>query len=161
MVSIIVSCNCKRIIRIHVLKCSDLTIATLLRSHRVRNLPIDSDENRQSIVVRRRLILQDTVHFLKGHFDPRKYISITFVGESAVDKGGPLREFFHILVKRIFQKNTIFCGPAESRCIFHNGMELDKKTYYYVGTLLGLSLIYGGPAPAFFLSINCSLHSIW
>ncbi len=96
--------------------------------------------------------MKDTIHHLKLLFDPLKYIKITFVGESAVDRGGPLREFFHILVKQISQMNSLFCGPEESRCIFHNVMELDKRTYYYVGMILGLSLVYGGPAPAFFCS---------
>lgn len=28
-------------------------------------------------------------------------------------------------------------------------LALDKKTYYYIGMIIALSLIYGGPAPAF------------
>ena len=132
-------------------------MSSLLRSHRVRNLPIDTQENSQSIIVRRKYILQDMMHHLKNHFDPSRYIKITFVGEAAVDRGGPLREFFNLVVKRVMRMNSIFCGPEESRCISHNIVELDKRTYYYVGQILGLSLVYGGPAPNFFAP-SVALH---
>ena len=125
----------------------DLPINTLLKSHRVHKLPIENDQNYQR-VVRRKFIFKDTVHHLKNYFIPQKYLRVTFSTEQAVDNGGPLREFFYLLLQDI----SIFCGPDESRCIMHSMVELDKKTYYYAGLIIALSLIYGGPAPKFFCS---------
>lgn len=48
--------------------------------------------------------------YLKGIFDSKKYVIVNFAGDSAVDKGGPLREYFHLLIKHVAQMN-IFCGP--------------------------------------------------
>ena len=129
---------------------SDLSVSSLIRSHRVRNLPIDNDDNYQRMAIRRKYIFQDTLHHLKHYYNPSKYLRVTFLGEPAVDKGGPIRECFHHLVKTISDNNSFFCGPEDKRCIVHNVMELERRTYYYVGMMLGLSLIYGGPAPGFF-----------
>lgn len=128
----------------------DLSISTLIHSHRVQKLPIENDDNYQRIIIRRNHVFKDTLHHLKNHFNPHKYIRITFVNEPAVDNGGPLREFFNLLLKSISGNNLIFCGGCDCRCISHNMMELDQKTYYYVGMMIALSIIYGGPAPNFF-----------
>ena len=140
------------ILKINLLfSCSDdLSVATLLRSHRVRKLPIENDQNYQSIVIRRKHIFKDTIDHLKNFFIPQKYMRVIFSGEPAVDNGGPLREFFNLLILDISKNNSVFCGPRDSRCIMHNMIELDKKTYYYIGMSIALSLIYGGPAPHFF-----------
>ena len=42
------------------------------------------------------------------------------------------------------------CGSTTARIPGHNVVELEKKTYYYVGVVSALSLIHGGPAPQFF-----------
>ena len=34
----------------------------------------------------------------------------------------------------------------------HNLVELEKKTYFYIGAIIALSLIHGGPGPQFFSS---------
>lgn len=128
----------------------DLSISTLLRSHRVRKLPIESDDNYQRMVVSRRAIFDDAMHFLKNYFSAGKYLRITFSFEPAVDRGGLIREFFTLLIKAISRNNSIFSGPIGNRTFRHNMTEQDKKTYYYVGVMIGLSLIYGGPAPKFF-----------
>lgn len=92
------------------------------------------------------------LHHLRNYFNPSKYLRVTFVNEPAVDNGGPLREFFNLLLKNIASNNSLLCGPSESRCIMHNMAELDKKTYYHIGVMIALSIIYGGPAPMFFAS---------
>ena len=44
----------------------------------------------------------------------------------------------------------LFCGPLSCRVPRHNLVELDKRTYFYVGVMIALSLIHGGPGPEFF-----------
>lgn len=46
--------------------------------------------------------------------------------------------------------NSLFCGPLTGRVPRHSVLELEKKTFYYVGAIIGLSIIHGGPAPQFF-----------
>ena len=83
--------------------------------------------------------------------DTTKHIKITFVPESAVDQGGPLREYFHLLLAAIATSNTLFCGPDVSRTPNHNIVELEKMTFYYVRVIISLSLIHGGTTPHFSL----------
>ena len=44
----------------------------------------------------------------------------------------------------------LFCGAFNSRVPRHNLVELKKKTYFYIGAIIALSLIHGGPGPHFF-----------
>ena len=76
---------------------------------------------------------------------------MTFVGEPAVDEGGPLREFFHLLTTDIAKRNMLFCGDESKRVctLSHLITELEKRTYYVVGKALALSIMHGGPAPGF------------
>ena len=88
-------------------------------------------------------------HF-KRPIAPQKHIRVTFLGEPAVDAGGPLREFFHLLLSKIAQNNTLFCGTAMARVPKHNMVELSKQTYKCIGSILAASIVHGGPAPSFF-----------
>ena len=83
------------------------------------------------------------------YLNEQKHIRVTFIGEPAVDEGGPLREFFHLLTTEIARKNLIFCGEDNRRVPQHSITELESRTYYSVGKLLALSLMHGGPAPRF------------
>ena len=72
--------------------------------------------------------------------------------EPAVDTGGPLREFFHLLLMSVAENSTLFCGPSNARTPNHNVLELQKMTFYYVGVFFALSIFHGGPAPTFLSS---------
>ena len=54
------------------------------------------------------------------------------------------------MLKAVSTSNSLFCGRDGSRTLNHNVVELEKKTFYHVAVLIGLSLIHGGPAPHFF-----------
>ena len=68
--------------------------------------------------------------------------------------GGPLGEFFHILMQAICGNNNLFCGPITARSVCHNVPELMKKTFFHVGAMIALSLIHGGPPPVFFSEVT-------
>ena len=70
-----------------------------------------------------------------------------FLGEPALDTGGPLQEFMHLLISSIAHNNSLFTGDETHRVPAHNVMEVEKNTYYYVGVTLTISNVYGGPAP--------------
>ena len=112
-------------------------------------LPQD-EFDRARVIVQRSNILQDSLHLLKNGLDVTKHLRVTFVNEPTVDEGGPLREFFRLLLSAMANNNSLFCGLDYSRTPNHHVGELEKMTYYYVGVVIALSLVHGGPAPHFF-----------
>ena len=82
--------------------------------------------------------------------DFNKHIHITFIGGPAVDAGGPLREFLFLLIREITSNNSLFCGEDENRVPLPNVAALEKELYRYVGQMIAVSLVHGGPAPTFF-----------
>lgn len=111
---------------------------------------MDSEDNVR-IVIRRRHVLKDTLHKMRsGTLNFTKHFRVTFIGEAAVDAGGPMREYLHILVASIVQNNSLFCGSENLRVPMHSVLELERQTFYHIGSILALSLVHGGPAPAFF-----------
>ena len=102
------------------------------------------------IKVRRKHVWEDALHHFKCGLPATLHLRVTFLGEPAVDAGGPLREFLHLLMSEIAKNNTLFCGDETARVPNHNMVELAKKTYEYVGSMLAVSIVHGGPAPHFF-----------
>ena len=70
--------------------------------------------------MRRSHILDDTIAALRCGFDESKHISIHFLGESAIDEGGPKREFFMLLMGAIGNNSSIMAGPPSHRVLRHN-----------------------------------------
>ena len=71
----------------------------------VMNLAVkvfDPEEERVRITVRRKHIWDDYKRARGRYYSPEKKIKVTFSGESAVDDGGPRREFFSGIVTEIF-----------------------------------------------------------
>ena len=102
----------------------------------------------QRIVVRRRHLWEDALHRFRSGVDYHKHIHVTFVGEPAVDAGGPLREFLRLLMGEIASNNSLFSGDVH-RVPVQNMSALENQTYYYIGQMMAVSLIHGGPAPTF------------
>lgn len=118
----------------------------MLLDFRTKYLPLD-EEDKSRLIIRRKHLFADAFRRFKTGTDLNKYLSITFVGEAGVDTGGPLREFLRLLNASIFSSNSLFCGSAIARVPTHNTIELDKKTYYFVGATMALCFIHGGPPP--------------
>ena len=115
-------------------------VSKAIMVQRIKYLPVDKDRYTR-IVVRRKHLWEDAM----GYLDERKYVRVTFIGEPAVDEGGPLREFFYLLIVEITRNSMIFSGD-ERRVPRHCVLE---RTYYCVGKVLALSLMHGGSAPHF------------
>ena len=137
------------LIRYFFLYRSELSFTDLLQIHRRDSLP-HSKEDRARITVRRKFILNDSLHKLRNGLDLTKHLRVVFIGEPAVDDGGPLREFLYRLIVAVSHSDMLFCGAFNSRVPRHNLVELEKKTYFYIGAIIALSLIHGGPGPQFF-----------
>jgi len=104
------------------------------------------DEIFNQINVRRKHIWSDAVRAIsKPVFNPLNPIRVTFISESAVDLGGPRREFFSLGLLKAAEDPGIFCGPPEARLFVHSLQSLRNRTFYKVGMFTALSLAHGGP----------------
>lgn len=90
--------------------------------HRSMILTCESDNNDNIINfrVRRKHIWKDALNKFQRGFDVSKQIQVTFLGEPAVDAGGPLREFFRLLLSEIAANGTLFYGAENARLPCHN-----------------------------------------
>ena len=72
------------------------------------------------ITVRRGHIFDDSLMALRSGFDDKKHLRIKFIGEPAVDGGGPRREYFMLLMGDIANNGAILDGPPDRRVLRHN-----------------------------------------
>lgn len=94
---------------------------------------------------------QDAVFKLKRCCagDLNKLIKVQFIGEPAVDQGGPRNEFFSLLHREI-ASSSLFVGEPESKCFNHNIIALEQKEYLLYGQLCALGILQDSPSPCFF-----------
>ena len=121
----------------------------LLKDHSSKTLGCDEDDTYR-IKVRRKHIWEDSLHCFKQGIPVSKHLRVTFIGEPAVDAGGPLRKYFHLLLGEICRNNELFQGNEKASVPVHNVVALTKQTFKYIGCMFGASLVNGGPAPNFF-----------
>ena len=111
------------------------------------------------ITVQRSSIWEDAHRALKCTFDEKKHVCITFLGESAVDGGGPRREFFMLLMNAIKENNSLLDGPSGSCVLRHNTAALQEELYLCMGKMIALSIVQGGPGKLLLLMAHTKLHS--
>lgn len=110
-----------------------------------------SEESILKIAVRRSFVWQDTLRKLKRTTQEELAapIRVDFVGESAVDAGGPRREYFSLLVGSVVKAGLLHGKPGEYT-FSHNIQKLENREYHYLGVILALSLLQGGSGPLCF-----------
>ena len=86
-------------------------------------------------------------------FSPANKISVKFTddagtSEGAIDWGGPMREFFTLVLQYIHD-SQLLCGPENSRFLSYNVKCLEDNDYFVAGLMVAMSLVHGGPAPHF------------
>ena len=81
----------------------ECSLREILTAHTHTNIREDKDDcSGQRIPVRRKVIWKDTMRCLKSpNFTCDRGLMVRFIAEEAVDAGGPLREFFQLLMKVI------------------------------------------------------------
>ena len=85
-------------------------IKHVLLQHQPRVIQSVDDEDVQRIHIRRSRLFSDALRqFSRLSFDVSKMLQVRFVGEEAVDEGGPRRAFFHLLMTEII-KSSLFSG---------------------------------------------------
>ena len=116
----------------------------ILLDHSSKFLSKDLDDVFR-ITVRRSHIWEDSVRTIRRTFDERKHFRVTFLGESAIDGGGPRREFFMLLINNIRENNSLLNSSPTSRVLRHNTAALQEELYLCMGKMMALSVVHGGP----------------
>ena len=122
-----------------------MEVQHVLKQH--ANRAVDKTNN-QRVNVRRRELLQDAFRqFKRTSFDVTKMLRITFLGESAVDGGGPCREFFRLLLADLFTVSGLFVGYPSSVTAAHNVVSLENGDFAIAAKVVVTSIVQGGLAP--------------
>lgn len=70
-------------------------------------------------------------------------LRINFLGESAIDLGGPTREFASLLHQQ-FANSRFVEGPATGKCFAHVHTHVQKGLLKEIGKLVAITLLQGG-----------------
>lgn len=76
-------------------------------------------------------------------------LKVMFIGESAVDDGGPQREYFQLLQHDIACKSGLF-GGWPNHVPLHNVSALAHNKFYTIGKMLVTTIVQGGQPPLYF-----------
>ena len=76
-------------------------------------------------------------------------MKIQFVGEPAVDEGGPRREFITLL-HRYMHDSSMFAGLDSKKCFSYNFTALKDWDFSRYGKVIAWSILQGCPSLVFF-----------
>ena len=82
----------------------------------------------------------------EGEWRPR--LHITFIVESAVDTGGPMREFFSLFYAAAQSRLTR--GDEPFSTFTHHLNALNKRKFFYFGKLVAIAILNGCAGPTYF-----------
>ena len=111
-------------------------VKSLTYAEKLKNLSsVFKSHESVEICVRRRRIWEDSVQKLKPLFkDGIKPFHIRFVGEEAVDHGGPFKEYFTLLFDEV--KHQLLCTGGNLGFTFlHDIQKLQNGEFYLFGLL--------------------------
>ncbi len=128
-----------------------ISLKHAIQQHQRRVITSIDDEDVQRIIVRRSHVFEDAFrHFSKDSFDVTKILKVKFVGESAIDDGGPRREFFKLIIPAIANKSGMFGGYPSHVIPLHNVDALIRNKYFIVGKMIATAIVQGGQPPVYF-----------
>lgn len=93
--------------------------------------------------VNREQIIEDTLNALvREDINFRKPLKIKFLGELGIDEGGVQKEFFMLLIRKLFDPNyTMFSYHEESRMLWFNGNTYEANVKFeLIGILMGIAI---------------------
>lgn len=119
----------------------------------IRNLAAEKLEKDRPlrIKVRRSNVWEDAKFKIKkcSDSDLRSIIKVQFVGEPAVDEGGPRNEFYSLLHSEM-SKSGQFIGEQNRKCFNHDILALEQGNFFIYGQLCSMGIMQGSPSPCFF-----------
>ena len=135
------------------------------------------EESYIRLKVRRNFVWQD-VKLKCGRLEEKQlsensFLKVEFVGEPAVDEGGPKRELFCLLHKEVYSTSLFKGKEGRGKIFSHNLTAVQNNKYFIYGLCCGLALVNGAVGPQFFShpvvdyilsgnvnSVKCSVESI-
>ena len=145
-------------LREDVLRVQTAEVQHILKQH--MNRAVDK-ANHQRVNIRRQELLKDAFRqFKHTSFDATKMLRITFLGESAVDGGGPRREFFRLLLADLFTLSGLFVGYPCSVTAAHNVVSLENGDYAIVAKVVSNKHCARRPCTSLLFSCNCRLYCV-
>ncbi len=136
-------------------------MSDILKEHFSITIGLLTDE-RQKVVVRRRHVWEDLKRSLsRSTFKECIGLDVTFVGEPAVDVGGPLRELFCLVWQALRQNGNLFAGDENARVLAHNIVALQQNEYEMVGRYSKVSASADYILPIITLQVHFTGFIIW
>ena len=119
-----------------------MKIEEIISQHRCK---LDNDRTWR-ITIRRNNVLEDTLRAMKTSTDldlNAKHIEVIFLGEPAIDEGGPKREFFRLLMQSIDASGILLDGAPGHRIPRRNVIAFKVCIMiHYVPFIYSVSLLY-------------------
>ena len=88
--------------------------------------------------------------FSRHTFNPRLNLKVRFIGEPAVDVGGPKRELFRLFFLALGSTGDVFQDTPRGILPTHNVAALAQKIYEVCGKILAIGIIHGSQNPMCF-----------
>jgi ubiquitin-protein ligase E3 A len=92
--------------------------------------------------ISRENMVEDSIkQFTRKDINLKKPLRVKFIGEEGVDEGGVKKEFFHLLIKKLFEdSHQIFSYKTSERVYWFNPASGDLKLFELFGIVLGLAI---------------------
>lgn len=78
-----------------------------------------------------------------------KFTDDNGISEGAVDLGGPMREFFTLILDHL-HSSQLFCGLENHRLLSYQSKCIQDDEYFIAGTIMACPLYMEGPLHSFF-----------
>lgn len=101
------------------------------------------------ITIRRSHLWDDTLRLYNKGIYCERQLKVSFLGEPAIDLGGPKREYFTLLMRAIVNNSMLFDGPLDMRIPKVNASALIENRYYMIGRMMAASIIHDCSLPTF------------
>ena len=122
-------------------KIDPTVIKYVVQEHQRQVITSQDNEDVLRIHVRRASVFSDALRqFSKPTLDVSKMLQVRFVGEEAVDEGGPRRKFFNLLMHDIF-KSELFAGFPDHVVPLHNVETVAKNVYFIIGKMIATCIV--------------------
>ena len=99
-------------------------------------------------LVRRRNVWEDVKFEIRkcSSEDLNSMIKVQFVGEPAVNEGGPRNEFFSLLHSEV-SKSCMFVGEDNRKSFNHDILALQQRSFYTYGQLCYVGILKSSASP--------------
>lgn len=112
---------------------------------------IHGEDTYQRINVRRLDVFHDGIRaFQRSSFNASQCIKVRFIGEPAVDQGGPRREFFRLFLSEMGQTSGLFQGWPDHLSPVSNSQAVANRMFSTSGKVLASMIVQGCQAPCCF-----------